>query len=134
MVTARIREELDSIMNVRKEDRIVITGLTSRKPIPKNADEKKKWVNEMVGELLDKIVPESAKHLMFANQGRNRGRDIPMVEARLDSKEIAVKIRKQFAEKKKAGMDFGRAYLSNCVTLATRVRIDILHAIARKYT
>ena len=36
--------------------------------------------------------------------------------------------------KKKAGTDYGRLYLSNCVTLTTRVRIDILRAIARKYT
>jgi hypothetical protein len=36
--------------------------------------------------------------------------------------------------KKKAGIDFGRIFLTNSVTLATRVRIDILKAIARKFS
>jgi hypothetical protein len=85
-------------------------------------------------QLKKKKEPESANNLMFGNQGRNRERDIPMVEARLDSREITVRIRKQFSEKKKAGMDFGRAYISNCITLAIRNRIDILRSIAPKYT
>ena len=41
LVTARIREELDHLSNVRKEDRIVITGLTSRIPSPIALEEKK---------------------------------------------------------------------------------------------
>ena len=41
MVTARIREELDSIINEKKEDRIVITGLSNRTPMPTGLEEKK---------------------------------------------------------------------------------------------
>ena len=134
MVTARIREELDWIINEKKEDRIVLTGLTNRTTMPTGLEAKKKWVNEMVGGILDSIVPEASKHFLFANQGRSRGRDVTLVEVRMESKEMAFKIRKQFAEKKKAGVDFGRLFLSNSVTLATRVRIDILKAIAKKYS
>ena len=43
-------------------------------------------------------------------------------------------MRKKFANQKKAGQDFGRIQITNCVTLATRVRIDILKAMAKKFT
>jgi hypothetical protein len=35
---------------------------------------------------------------------------------------------------KKAGQDLRRAQITNCVTLATRVRIYILKAMAKKFT
>ena len=41
IVTARIREELDHTANSRKEDKIIITGLTSKSPMPKSSVEKK---------------------------------------------------------------------------------------------
>ena len=41
LIFARIREELDFISNAKKEDRVVITGLTSRTP-PPSAFEKQK--------------------------------------------------------------------------------------------
>jgi hypothetical protein len=59
---------------------------------------------------------------------------IPMVEVRLDSVASAIAIRKAFADRKKAGEDFGRLFLANCVGLATRVRVDILKAIAKRCT
>jgi hypothetical protein len=42
LVTARIREELDFFSNTKKEDRIVVTGLTSQVPMPVAFKEKKK--------------------------------------------------------------------------------------------
>jgi CO dehydrogenase nickel-insertion accessory protein CooC1 len=41
MVTARIRKELDFQANIKKEDRIIMTGLTSKTPMPNQAEEKK---------------------------------------------------------------------------------------------
>jgi hypothetical protein len=41
MVTARIREELDFQANIKKEDRIIMTGVTSKTPMPNQAEEKK---------------------------------------------------------------------------------------------
>jgi hypothetical protein len=42
LIFARIREELDFISNAKKEDRVIITGLTSRDPCPVMFEEKKK--------------------------------------------------------------------------------------------
>ena len=52
---------------------------------------------------MNSIIPESSKHFLFANQGRSRGRDITLVEIRMESKDMALKIRKKFAEKKGRG-------------------------------
>ena len=52
----------------------------------------------------------------------------------MNCRELALKLRQEFAAKKKAGEDFGRIYLANSVTLATRVRVDIMKAMAKKFT
>ena len=44
----------------------------------------------------------------------------------MKSKEIAGAVRRKFALKKREGVDFGRLFLANAVTLATRVLDDIL--------
>ena len=41
LLTARIREELDAISNEKKEDRLIITGLSNSTPTPLNPEEKK---------------------------------------------------------------------------------------------
>ena len=41
LVTARMREELDYISNAKKEDKIIITGLSSKTLMPTAGDEKK---------------------------------------------------------------------------------------------
>ena len=71
--------------------------------------------------------------MVFVSQGRSSNRDIPLAEVRMSSREIAVRLRKNFAQKKKTGHDFGRTYISNCVTLATRVRVEILKAMSKRF-
>ena len=132
MVTARIREEMDYISNTKKEDRIIVTGLTSKTPMPKASEEKKKWLDNIVGEVLERIVPDASKHVVFSSLGSRNSRVIPLVEVKLDSRELAVKIRKDFSNKKKSEKDCGKIFIANSVTLATRVRIDILKAMAKK--
>ena len=41
LVTARIREEMDHLINVKREDRIIVTGLESQTPMPADKLEKK---------------------------------------------------------------------------------------------
>ena len=134
LVTARMREELDFISNTKKEDKIIITGLTSKTAMPESGEEKRTWLNTLVGEILDKIEPEASKHVTFTSLGSRNSRIIPVVEVKLDSSELAKKIRKGFGEKKKSGQDFGRVFVANSVTLATRVRVDILKAISKRNT
>ena len=134
IIFARIRDELDAISNRKKEDRIIITGLTSDTPAPNVFEDRKKWLMEIVTKLLDKIDKNLAKEIQFINQGRSNGRDIPMVEVRFSTAEAAKKARMGFVEKKKAGEDFGKLHMANSVCLATRVRVDILKAIAKQFS
>jgi len=134
MLFARTREEIDTMANKAKEDRIIMTGLTSTTPPPADWDQKKIWLRELVISTIKKIKPDFDGKIGYINQGKNNGRDIPMVEAKFMSAAAAIEIRKLFAEKRKEdeGKRFGRLYLANSVSLSTRVRVDIMKAIAKK--
>ena len=133
LVTARIRDELDAMTNTNKEDRIIITGMTNSTVMPQGFADKKKWMADMVGRVINKIEQGVADKIIWINQGRSNARDIPMAEVKLESRELAHRIRRKFAEKKRAGEDMERLFVANSVTLGTRVRIDILKAIAKKH-
>jgi hypothetical protein len=132
LLFARIREELDAISNIAKEDRIIMTGITSKTPPPTGAGPRKDWLNQIVSGIFNEIDPSFKGKILFINQGRNSGKDIPMVKIRMESKEAAARIWKAYADKRKAGTDFGRLFVANCVGLATRVRVDVMKSIAAK--
>jgi hypothetical protein len=136
LLFARTREELDTAANKSEEDRIVITGLSSTTPPPVDKELKKTWLRNLVMEVIKKVKPDFSGVLGFINQGKSNGRDMPMVEVRLNSFEAAVEVRKAFAEKRKEGdgKALGRLYMPNSVTLSTRVRVDIMKAISKKIT
>ena len=69
----------------------------------------KKWLNDIVGEVLNKIEPGASQHILFASMGSRNQKYISLVEVELDSRELAMKIRKQFAAKK------GRLTLEECL-------------------
>ena len=48
LVTARLREENNHSINVKKENKIIVTGLESRTPMPNDKVESKKWVDELI--------------------------------------------------------------------------------------
>jgi hypothetical protein len=58
----------------------------------KSSEDKNKWLNTIVGVILDKIVPNTSKHLIFSSLGSRNSRAIPLVEVKLDSRELAMKI------------------------------------------
>ena len=134
LVFARMREELDFGSNCKREDRLLIIGLTSKEERPAGQPEFKTWLNKLVGETLEMITKDSAGGVAFVNQLKGGGGGIlPICEVRMKSRELALLIRKDFAVKRKAGGDeLGKLFIANSVTLATRVRLDILKAIAKK--
>ena len=129
-----MRDELDATTNATKEDRIIITGLTTTVPTTQGFEEKKKWIRGIVGEVLNKVEEGATNHILSVTQGWKGGNNIPLAEVRMDSVDLALRIRKQFAVKKRGGADFGKVYLANSVTLGTRVRVDILKAMAKCFT
>jgi hypothetical protein len=140
LVTARIREEMDHLINVKREDRMIVTGLESQTPMLADKLEQKKWRDELVGAALNYLVPESSKGIAFITPGRRVEKGVPtMFEVRMKEKELSGKIRKEFSARMrdKARMQadhYGRLFVANSVTLATRVRSDILKVIAQRCT
>jgi ribosomal 50S subunit-associated protein YjgA (DUF615 family) len=61
---------------------------------------------------------------VFSSLGNRNQRFIPLVEVKLNSIDLAEKIRKQCAQKRE--MDFGRIFNANSVRLGTRVKVYIL--------
>jgi hypothetical protein len=102
--------------------------------MPTAGVEKKTWLNSIVEDILNKIEPGASEHILFCSLGSRNSKVKQLVEVRLDNRELVIKIRKQFDEKKKAGQDFGHIFISNSVTLATRIRVDILRAMAEHHT
>ena len=138
MVTARIREEMDQLINVKKEHKIIVTGLESGTVMPLDRVEKQKWIDDLVGAALDYLVKDSSKGIAFIMPGRKIEKGVPtMFEIRMKDRDLAVKVRKAFSAcmRDKAQMQadhYGRLFVANSVTLATRVRSDILKVIAKK--
>ena len=134
MMFARLREEVDSNANKTREDRVVITGVTSKDPLPVEKRPRIERLKELAAEVFEAIKPGFKGKILYASQGRNN-ETLPMVEVKLDSVEYAVDIRKAFAEKRKKEKLSGcleRIFLSNSINIGTRVRIEILKAIAKR--
>jgi hypothetical protein len=137
LMFARIREELDTIANKNKEDRVVLSGLTSKQPIPVDQAAKVERLKSIAMETFKYLIPDFAGKISFVSQGKGQGLMLPMLEVRLEKEESAVAIRKSFAEKnkqRKLSGDYVKLFVTNSVNLATRVRIDILKVIAKKVT
>ena len=88
--------------------------------MPTDEGEKKIWLDNMVVRVLCKLDPDVKGQILFIKPGWKDGNNIPMVEVLC------------YAEKKMNKADLGKLFVANCVTLATRVRTDILRAIATK--
>jgi hypothetical protein len=137
LMFARIREELDTTSNRAKEDRIVLNGITCATPIPQAGRQRIDKLKVIAMDIFGKLKPGYACKIVFANPGRHNDQFLPMVELKMDKVEQAVELRKAFAEKRKANQltgDLQRLFVTNSVNLATRVRIDILKALASRLT
>ena len=55
-----------------------------------------------------------------------------MCEVGFKEADLAGKLKRDFGNRRKGGIDTGNFFLSNSVTLGTRVRLEILRSIARE--
>jgi hypothetical protein len=135
LMFARLREETDATTNKDKEDRLVINGLKSAIPLPTEQRLKIEALKMMATKIFQSLIPGFDGKIVYLSQGKQQGQPIPMIEIKMDKPEQALALRKAYAEKKKnktLGKDLETLFISNCVSLATRVRIDIMKAVARR--
>ncbi len=134
---ARTREELDAASNRAKEDRIVLNGISSSLPPPTDPRQRIEFLKGIVAEIFEKISPGFEGKIIYLNQGKQQQLAQQMIEIKMDKTEHAIAIRKAFAERRKKkdlGAEFDSLFMTNCVNLATRIRVDIMKAIAQRQT
>jgi len=135
LMMARLREESGTSLYRSKEDRIVISGITSKSPIPTDNKKRIDYLKKIAVEIFETLIKDFRGKIMFLKQGKSQEQLIPSIEVRLDSPDHASAIRRVFAEKrskKELPTHMHKLFVTNYVNLATRVRIDIMKAIARK--
>jgi hypothetical protein len=62
-------------------------------------------------------VSGSSKKIVFVNQGKNWGEDIPTVEVKVESRDWAFKIINTFVEKRREGKTLEKSMLQTVVAL-----------------
>jgi len=137
LLLARIREEQDTVANTKREDRLIITGIKMNDPLPTEAKLRVEALRKIATGIFETLIPDFKGKISFVNLGKGKTQANPMMEVKLDSNENAAMIRKAFAEKrskKELPDSWSNLFITNSVNLATRIRIDILKAIARKVT
>jgi len=134
-VFARLKEEADAELNKSKEDRVVISGLSPPPLSLSNHSDKKKHYLEVVSRLVTLAcastdpVPKVLD--VYVNLRKDQGQ--PLIEARFDSVSGASSFRREGVQLAKAEhSEFLPLFFANAVTQATRVRIEILKALAKK--
>ena len=59
-------------------------------------------------------------------------REIPLCEVKMKERDWAIKVRREFGKLKRLGKIEGNLHVVNNMTLATRVRLEILKGITKK--
>jgi hypothetical protein len=80
---ARLREESDTMANKAKEDRVVITGITSKSAPPTDPEQRKTWIKKIASDIFESLIPDFQGQIHFVNQARNKGTHIPLIEVKL---------------------------------------------------
>lgn len=137
LIFARLKEESDADVNKSREDRVVITGLSPSPPSASSHLDKKKHFCDVITRLvtiacavsdpLPKVVD------VYLNIRKDKGQ--PLVEARFDTASGAQQFRREGVRLAKANhAEFDNLFFANSVTQSTRVRIEVLKALAKRLT
>ncbi len=134
-IFARLKEEADAELNRSREDRVVITGLPLPPPGMHTHLDKKKHYIDTVTRLVTlacvTVDPCPRAVDVYINIRKDRGQ--PLVEVRFDSVSGAQLFRREGVRlAKEEHSEFSSLFFANSVTQATRVRIEILKALAKK--
>ena len=97
LIFARIREELDFIVNIKKEGCIVVTGMSLTVPKLASQIETRQWINKIAKLGLVMIVLEAREMVQFVSANRSYGSEVLVYEVNIKDREDALRIRKELA-------------------------------------
>lgn len=132
VVFSRINEEADFSWNKTKEDRVVVVGLKSSK-YPSGLGERKEFLSGLIRPLIEEINGEVVFDIYPRPTHLNNDR-IPPFVVRFPSVAECVKFKRDAYRLSSNHDALAGAGFYPCVTPATRVRVEVLRAIARKLT
>jgi hypothetical protein len=117
--------------------RLVRSKLESKSVMPVENKARIEWLKRLAMNIFVELIPGFTGKIQYLNQGKALDKFLPMIEVKIDNVPNAVAIRRAFAAKRKdksLPAEMETLFVTNCVNLATRVRIDILKSLARKVT
>jgi hypothetical protein len=135
LVFARLKEDRDFELNKSRENRFTVSGLKLRgdQVPPRDPTERKEFFRVILQGLVDEacpdVTPKPEVKDVYVNMRHGIG--APFIEGRMDSVESASSFRVAGSKLAKAeALNFKDLFIANAVTLSTRVRIEILRALA----
>ncbi len=131
LVLSKIREELDTATNHKKLDKVFISGILPTTRYPGTMRERGNWIKTQATIAIGNINKQLADKIKFANGIGKMDTNTVAMEITMNSIQAANEIKKQCYEK---GTKGSQLWASDCVTPATRVRKEILKAIAKNAT
>jgi len=132
---ARLRDEVDSEANKKKEDRTLVVGIDEPENLPRFGLERNDKLKNVALEFCKAVKPDFEGQILFAGTCGKSINGKMRMEFRLETTEQAREIRKIFAIERAAKRikpELGNLQVMTMVTLATRIRIDIMKAIAKR--
>ena len=137
LIFARLKEEQDYSFNKNREDRFTVTGVQVSVAPPRDPIERKAFFKNLLSGLVAEACPEltPTPEVLDVYVNMRYGRGPPFLEARLNSAEASSAFRVAAAKlAKDESPNFRVLFVANAVTLTTRVRIEILKALAKRLT
>jgi hypothetical protein len=135
LMFARMREELDAEINRKKEDRTLVAGCVDPTLMPTAGKDRNIYLKQLAADFCKKLDPSFDAEVQFASVSGRPDKGNLMLEFKLDSADKAREIRKNFAQKRIANTlpeSFGKLQVMTVITQATKVRFEIMKAIARQ--
>lgn len=132
---ARIRDEIDSEVNRKKEDRTLVMGIEEPADLPSGGVERATRLKNLIENFCKKVKPDFEGQILYAGTCGKSLNGKMRIEFRLESAERARDIRKTFAmdrSSKKLDPELEGYQVMTMITLATRIRMDIMKAIAKR--
>jgi len=136
LIFARLKEDRDFEFNKNREDRFTVSGLVTSSP-PKDPQDRKEFYRLRLQHLVDIACPDFEPKPLVVDVFVNlrNGQSSPFLEGRMDTVASASAFRVAASKlAKEENPDFKDLFIANAVTLATRVRIEILRAISKVLT
>lgn len=134
IVLARHSEDIDNMKNSAKECRIVVTGVKSAEYHKMSAGDRKSFLSTKMRGLVEQIIGERVFDV-YPKRMFNQTDVVPPFEIRFPSREDATKFKLEaYKIAKDISSDYYGLGFHPSVTLATRVRTEILRAISKKLT